>query len=172
MLNYSLSRLLFKPVGFIYDMLTLHIPVHLVARPWRAPAYATLIWVIASLFYHAVDAKSYMAPAEGHLQYYLSKDFKSQMDYDSSHAHKAETPKVDYAQVVPQGYPAYNPLLYTLDRLVPLVEFAQGDVWMPDTSKDMGRYLWYLDWLLRIVGFYLVTVLLGAITGLVKAEKL
>lgn len=164
LLSFVFTRFFFKLAGLIYDFVFLHFPVHLIERPWRAPAYATIIWLTFSLFYTTIDAKSHMAPAEGHLQYYLSKEYRE----------KGEAMK-DYAEAIErkvQGYPTFNPFLYTLDRLVPFVDFAQSDAWIPDGSKPLGQLLWYSDWLLRITGFYLVTVLLGAVTGLVKAEKL
>lgn len=256
-----IKNFIFKTFGFLFDFILLHFPVHLIERPWRAPAYALIIWVAFSLFYLSIDARSHMAPAEGHLQYYLSKDKKQDAKnlsklldvliehnsktrtaimrigkYDEDLASLAsevqrlnelkkgtltdskaaeviqiariqisihekvkgltrsypeqarlnelekqiqilekelmEAPELTFAQAVPQGYPPFRPFLYTLDRLVPFVEFAQSDAWIPDESKKLGGLLWYTDWLLRIIGFYLVTVLLGAVTGLVKAEKL
>ncbi|MEM4234920.1 MAG: hypothetical protein QXU75_07210 [Candidatus Methanomethylicaceae archaeon] len=210
MIFYLSARFLFKVLGLAFDFVFLHFPVHLIERPWRAPAYATVIWLTFSLSYAAIDAKKFMAPSEGHLQYYLTegdKHYKELADLEreqskrldeilsvlstqsdtsekrvqgsntpsthaESHNEVSKQSKADAEWNPPKGYPEYNPFLYTLDRLAPFVEFAQSDAWIPDSSKTQGKILWYTDWFLRITGFYLITVLLGAVTGLVKAEKL
>jgi len=60
-------------------------------------------------------------------------------------------------------YPAYNPLVYTLDTLIPLVELHQNEYWIPEPGWLRG-YLWFHT----AVGWALSTLFLVGLTGVVR----
>lgn len=55
---------------------------------------------------------------------------------------------------------------------MPFIDLEQEESWIPRSDKGSLKRLKWVYWLLKIAGFYLVTIILGAVTGLVKAEKL
>ena len=44
--------------------------------------------------------------------------------------------------VVSLGYPKFDPLIYSLDTLVPFANLGQRDYWAPNRSRDGGRLSW------------------------------
>jgi hypothetical protein len=60
--------------------------------------------------------------------------------------------------------PAFNPLGYSLDQLLPIADLGQKNDWQP-----AGGYL-YLAWLLRGIGWTLTTAVVAAVTGVLKRE--
>lgn len=59
---------------------------------------------------------------------------------------------------------AFNPLGYALDLLIPVADLGQKNDWQPS-----GHYL-YLAWLLRALGWILTTVVVAAVTGVLKRD--
>lgn len=84
-----------------------------------------------------------------------------------------------------EEYASFNAFMYSLDLLLPVVEFSQSNYWIPgeDESKikekgwteSQRRYglastwLWY--WLQIALGWYLTTVIVTNLTGLFERKE-
>ncbi|MEE8516862.1 MAG: hypothetical protein V3T02_09520, partial [Alphaproteobacteria bacterium] len=67
-------------------------------------------------------------------------------------------------------YPCLQPIVYSLDAFLPIVDLHQEKYWLPDASKDYGLgYLIYL-WLHIMSGWLLTSVLIAGLTNLVKKD--
>jgi len=98
----------------------------------------------------------------------------------------------DAAQVV--SYPPFNALMYSLDVFVPMINFGQGDYWMPGTpmmsrnghgasddiqvvvplwaDKDWSqKALWIWYWLELTLGWLLISVFLASIAGFLEKKE-
>ncbi|MGH8886212.1 MAG: hypothetical protein ACRDYX_13740 [Egibacteraceae bacterium] len=64
-------------------------------------------------------------------------------------------------------HPAFYPAIYTLDVLLPIVDLRQ-ELWVPDPRKPYG--IWYLTWFSIAAGWTLTTLLVGALTGLLRRD--
>jgi hypothetical protein len=82
-------------------------------------------------------------------------------------------------------YPAFRPLLYSLDTLVPIINFGQKDYWGPQVACNRSwlkggnlirlcvcgtRALYLYRWLHIFVGWVLITLAVTGFTGLVRKE--
>jgi hypothetical protein len=66
------------------------------------------------------------------------------------------------ARPAPQS-PHFQPVLYTLDVLLPLINIHQRDMWIADGPAQWGA-------LLTVAGWVLTTAAVAALTGLVKKD--
>lgn len=69
------------------------------------------------------------------------------------------------------AYPAFQPIAYSIDTFVPILNLHQESYWLPDGAKEPFGWIYraYL-WLHIIVGWALTTVAVAGLTGLVKKD--
>jgi len=63
-----------------------------------------------------------------------------------------------------QALPHFQPFVYALDTLVPVVDLHQQDNWIPQ-----GLAQWWA-WVSILAGWVLTTAVVAALTGLVKKD--
>jgi hypothetical protein len=72
-------------------------------------------------------------------------------------------------------YPPFNPFIYSLENVLPLVKLGQDDKWAPDAAHKPRvlfasyRLLAWLRWVLIIAGWVQVTVLAAAVGSQFKS---
>jgi hypothetical protein len=64
----------------------------------------------------------------------------------------------------PEELPAFNPAIYTLDVLLPIVDLDQQNAWLP---HGMARWV---AWGLILAGWVLTTAVVAGLTGLLKRD--
>jgi hypothetical protein len=95
------------------------------------------------------------------------------------------------------GYPVFHPLMYSLDVFVPMVNFGQGDYWIPGTPQqrylgdapksvvafpdwktlaqndaDLSlRLLWLWYWIQVGLGWLLISIFLASIAGFLEKKE-
>jgi len=68
------------------------------------------------------------------------------------------------------AYPCLQPLIYSIDVTLPIINFEQRTYWLPDTSTNHGTWVQYWMWASILVGWALSTLFVAAITGLIKRD--
>lgn len=66
-------------------------------------------------------------------------------------------------------HPTFYPAVYALDVLLPIVDLRQ-EFWMPDASKPYGILYLAWFWFSITAGWTLTTLLVGALTGLLRRD--
>lgn len=90
------------------------------------------------------------------------------------------TPTTFQQEEISSNYPAFNPLIYSLDTFVPIIDLHQQKYWLPNANNEAelplnsfmirvsGCYLrWYL-WLHITVGWIVTSLWVAGFTGLVR----
>lgn len=90
------------------------------------------------------------------------------------------TPNTSQQEEISSNYPTFNPLIYSLDTFVPIIDLHQQKYWLPNANNETelppnyfmtrvsGRYLrWYL-WLHIAVGWIVTSLWVAGFTGLVR----
>jgi hypothetical protein len=72
---------------------------------------------------------------------------------------------------LPSGYPAFNPFIYSLDVILPIVDIAQESHWRPRNSASGANWLRYYNWFHILIGWFLSTIGLAGLTGLLKDKR-
>ncbi|MCI5165120.1 MAG: hypothetical protein D3903_03255 [Candidatus Electrothrix sp. GM3_4] len=72
------------------------------------------------------------------------------------------------AQIISDDYPHFNPIFYSLDVIVPLVDLGQEEYWMPNHNKYWGKRAYWFVVFLKLSGWIISTLLVSASTGLIR----
>jgi len=68
----------------------------------------------------------------------------------------------------PGYYPGFVPLIYSLENSLPLVKLGQTEKWQPDPISAI--YLRYFLWFQILLGWFLATLFVAGVTGVVHKE--
>lgn len=68
------------------------------------------------------------------------------------------------------SYPEFNPWMYSLDALLPVMEIGQKQYWRPDPSKPKGPLTLNYYYFLSVVGWALSLLAVAGFSGLVKLK--
>jgi hypothetical protein len=116
-------------------------------EPWRALGLFVVLLAFGWLYFVAQPAaKQTMIPAR----------------------HGIDGP--DSAAEACQNYPCFSPLVYTLDALVPIIDFHQETYWVPAANKPWGRVNLGLTTALILAGWLLITAIVAGVASLWRRE--
>jgi hypothetical protein len=67
------------------------------------------------------------------------------------------------------SYPRFNPAMYSLDTLLPVLEMGQKEYWRPDPDVPGGGFTIFYFYFQSIVGWALSLLAVAGFSGLVKS---
>ena len=146
-----------------------------VYRPWKTLGWAVSIVLAGALLFDCADENGRMVP---HQPAALAS-----VKYQYGRI-PSETPGETVARKFP-GYPEFNPLLFSADIFVPLLNLHQEPFWYPAPDggrpswwrapKDEGVSLWFLlewwYWFQIAAGAVLTSMFLLSVTGLLRPRQ-
>ena len=68
------------------------------------------------------------------------------------------------------SYPCLQPLVYSIDVTIPIINLEQRVYWLPDTSTTQGMWVQIMMWVSIGAGWALSTLFVAAVTGLVRRD--
>jgi hypothetical protein len=68
------------------------------------------------------------------------------------------------------SYPEFNPWMYSLDVLLPVMEIGQKQYWRPDPAKPNGALTLNYYYFLSVIGWVLSLLAVAGFSGLVKSK--
>lgn len=85
-------------------------------------------------------------------------------------------------KVDPVKYPAFNPLLYSIDVFLPVINFHQENYWLPNANSGneislllfkarQGELLRWYFWFQIMAGWVLASLWIAGFTGLVRSQQ-
>jgi hypothetical protein len=135
-------------------------------EPWRAFYWALGVVMVGWFIFAQADKAERMVPAVE--RFYLDRD--AYREYRLS-------------GVLPDGYPNFRALTYSIDVFLPIVSFSQEEHWRPGNLGflDQPKERWYdprsWNWLrfynrLHIIlGWVLTTIAVLGFTGIIRKER-
>jgi hypothetical protein len=146
-------RSLSKTQIFAHDVLRIFLAYGY--RPWRALKYA-LIFIVLGWFFFGIGYESGLISPTTTFAYVKNSDPPNNL---------------------PDGYPEFNPFIYSLDVFLPVVDLHQESHWLPHRDLDnQGQYLptqvrwswrlfqhtlmWYL-WVQIVFGWILISLFIA-----------
>lgn len=84
-----------------------------------------------------------------------------------------KNPALEWSDKTAKGrdYETFQPIAYGFDVVVPIVNIGQEAAWAPSTTRGpWGWHLWWLRWVLSILGWVVTAVGAAAITGIIRQD--
>lgn len=139
-------------------------------KPWRALYYALGVFAASVfVFAYAFDA-GHMEPSKERV--YLHECY--QLEKPSQPCAGWERPARWWVLAspyrLPVDYPAFNPITYSLDTIIPIVDLHQESYWLPRDTKPWGGVFRAWHWLHIGLGWMLTTLFVTGLTGIVKKD--
>ena len=72
---------------------------------------------------------------------------------------------------LPEYYPAFQPLIFSLEKTFPLVKLGQADKWQPDprpAAPPLAKVARWALWVQVVLGWILATLFVAGISGLIR----
>jgi hypothetical protein len=73
-------------------------------------------------------------------------------------------------QIEASSFPPFNPWMYSLDTLFPVLEIGQKEVWRPDPNQRWGSLVMTYFYFQAVVGWALSLLAIAGFSGLVKSK--
>lgn len=74
------------------------------------------------------------------------------------------------ASACTHDYPCFQPVVYALDTMLPIIDFGQADKWAPDQNRQPGRTLALWTWFTIGAGWVFATLVAASFTQAVRRE--
>ena len=136
-------------------------------RPLRLVGWMVMLWGIASLcFIHGAN-QGYMGPSTALLN---SPEIAAQIDAKCGHHDEPGKQYWTRCEAMPAEYTTFQPALYALDLILPLVDLQQESDWgpivesAPGVNMGYGVFLRWLMWVTILFG-WMASLMLVAILG-------
>ena len=136
-------------------------------RPLRLVGWMAMLWGIASLcFFHGAN-QGYMGPSTALLN---SPEIAAQIDAKCGHHDEPGKQYWTRCAAMPAEYTTFQPVLYALDLILPLVDLQQESDWgpivesAPGVNMGYGVFLRWLMWATILFG-WMASLMLVAILG-------
>jgi hypothetical protein len=116
-------------------------------RPGRAIWALIFLWLVGSICYWRGDQARMMIPT----------------DKDAAESFVSR-------RKLPPHYSNFSAPIYSLENTFPLVKLGQADKWQPDPANGKSSPLQRIVWFQNIAGWFLTTLFLAAVSGLVQQD--
>lgn len=138
-------------------------------EPWRSLIWFGVLLVVGALAFADAAERDAMIPlrASDGAQGILCGGGNAPSESPAVIFSAEET---ESAVTQPALYPCLQPLVYSLDALIPVLDLHQKEYWLPDSSTADGRRAALVFWVLITAGWGLTTIVLAGFTNLVKRE--
>ena len=137
---------------------------HLIAygfKPWLIFGWMIGLWGLGWLIFDLNEGQ--MTPAKE--RFYLS-----QLIYEDDGKTIKDYKEISPSDPLPKGYPKYSPLIYALDVMLPVVDFAQETHWRPKNTKGLNGLRWF-NRLFLALGWAFSTIAVLGFTGLISDKR-
>ena len=128
-------------------------------RPWRLVAWLVVLWLACGGLYWLAADQEVMAPAT------VAGDKAAQCGVNTPAG-----PGPECSQPL-SGTPRFNPLVYSLDVLLPGLDLRQQGHWAPARDTPLGTATLALTWAEALLGWLGGLTLIAAMAGLTDRDR-
>lgn len=137
---------------------------------WRPWLFLTSLWLVGFLMFGYADQQKIMTPNKERV--YLDASVKHAIaegvDPRKS-CYNPFSPKPERS-AQPQEYPCFNPLIYSLDLIVPFMDLHQEEYWAPNGVHEWADIFKWWKWSQIILGWVFASLAVGGLSGIVKKD--
>ncbi|MBI3574299.1 MAG: hypothetical protein HY083_01350 [Gammaproteobacteria bacterium] len=119
-------------------------------RTWKVFYYIVLMIVLGWFLFIQADKRNVMQPSRELV--YLNAEYIRTGE-------------------LPDKYPRFQPLVYSIDTFFPFVDLHQEGYWLPNVSKPSDYWFKVYLWIHIGMGWVLSTFAVAALTGLIRKDR-
>lgn len=138
-------------------------------KPWRAGVWIFFAVMFAWMVFNSAYHNGYMRPAKERVFIHDCFNGEAKSGQCSAWIERKLNWRADPLRV-PQDYPAFNGLMYSLDTFFPFVDFHQEAYWLPFAGDQFGWFFRLWLWVHIIAGWVLSTMAVAGLTGIIKKD--
>jgi hypothetical protein len=76
----------------------------------------------------------------------------------------------DKGSAIASDYPAFQPIIYSIDVALPIVDLQQERYWMPNSKSEFGHFYWIVNWTEVLLGWFLASMGIAGATGIIRKD--
>lgn len=138
-------------------------------KPWRAGVWIFYAVMLAWMVFNSAYHQGYMRPAKERVFIHDCFNGEAKPGQCSAWIERKLSWRAEPLRV-PEDYPAFNGLMYSLDTFFPFVDFHQEAYWLPFAGDRFGWFFRLWLWVHIIAGWVLSTMAVAGLTGLIKKD--
>jgi hypothetical protein len=136
-------------------------------RPLNTVWAMAAVWLVAAIYFHFGAHAGYIGPSTPLLN---SPAISAQVEAQCGHRFEISKTPWTRCPAMPPEYTTFQPYLYSLDLILPLVDLQQEADWAPIVEDPPGNTLWFgafLRWLMwaEILFGWAMSLMLVAVLG-------
>lgn len=138
-------------------------------RPSLAVFWMTILWLACTPIYHLAKVHGIMTPSDP-LIYQAAYD--GRIDPEC----RKNWTTVECGNYLPSEHSEFYSPAYSLDVLLPIIDFRQHNDWAPRVVYDGGQRNWWgwsvrkLEWMQTAFGWLLSLLLVSSVTGIIRKD--
>jgi hypothetical protein len=139
-------------------------------QPWRAVVILAVLWLAGFAMFGNADRMGIMVPNKERI--YLDTAIKEAVLKGADPRKSCFNPFSPKPErtAIPKEYPCFNPLVYSLDLIVPFMDLHQEEYWAPNGShKQAGLFKWW-KWGQIVLGWVFASLAVVGLSGVVKKD--
>lgn len=136
-------------------------------RPLKTVRAMLVVWLLATAAFHFGGQSGYIGPTT---PLYNSPALSGEVEQQCGHGGESGKTPWTRCSAMPAEYTTFQPLMYSLDLILPLVDLQQETDWAPIVEDPPGKTLWpgtLLRWLMwfEILFGWAMSLMLVAVLG-------
>jgi hypothetical protein len=141
-------------------------------RPLNTVQWMLAVFLACAFFFHIGAGYGYMGPTTPLLN---SPEIAAQVNAECGHRFELEKERWIKCSAMPPEYTTFQPLVYSLDLILPLVDLQQEADWAPiveapERPLPFGAFLRWLMWFEILFGWAMSLMLVAVLGKLVNKD--
>ena len=167
-------------------------------RPWRVAYFGLALWIVGAVLFEAGWKAGDIVPSQPIIA--LREEYRKcrEITHPSNREFLSITERIELHDVfvnclkgasiervtsddspqleqdiIPNDlreYPGFYSVMYSLDVLLPIMDFDQEQYWRPSALTDFGQSLRVVQWSFKAIGWFLTAVGAAALSGFVRND--
>lgn len=141
-------------------------------RPIYTVGWMLVVWLVAAIYFHFGAQAGYIGPTTPLIN---SPAIAAQVEEQCGHRFELDKTPWTRCPAMPPEYTTFQPFLYSLDLILPLVDLQQEADWAPiveapDRTLPFGAFLRWLMWFEILFGWAMSLMLVAVLGKLVNKD--
>ncbi|MDP2848739.1 MAG: hypothetical protein Q8O35_11185, partial [Humidesulfovibrio sp.] len=141
---------------------------------WEREPYQRVFWHLAGLLvdygYRPQKIVPYLLTLICTCAFIFWVGYPQSMTQSVSYQYAVQQENASLGHANATNYPTFNPIIYSIDVALPIVDLQQERYWMPDSESQFGATYWFVNWIEVLAGWVLTSFAIAGATGIIRKD--